>query len=107
MKNSPIYFLLAVPSVAYASGGDVLSLMFIELGLFAAILIFLFFSKLASKYRATVFFTYLMSVIIAMWLTSSLPYSDNLVLINTTNTIIPIVACVFAWIWCVKQTKKT
>jgi uncharacterized membrane protein YccC len=107
MKISPIYFLLAVPSVACASGGDVLSLMFIELGLFAAVLIFLFFSKLASKYRATVFFTYVMSVIISMWLTSSLPYLDNLVFINTANAIIPIIACVFAWMWCIKQTKKT
>ena len=96
---------LVIPSVAYASGGDILSLMWIELGLFIAILVFTFVSKLALKYRATVFFIYVISVIIAMWSTSSLPYSDNIVLINSTSILLPIAACVLAWRWCVKQTK--
>lgn len=105
MKISPAILPLVMPSVAYASGGDVLGLIFIELGMFAAILIFLFVSKLPSKYRATVFFVLVASVTVAMWLTSSLPYSDNIVLINTTNIIFPVVACAFTWRWCAKQTK--
>jgi hypothetical protein len=103
MKISAAALPLVIPSVAYASGGDILSLIWIELGLFIAILIFAFVSKLALKYRAIVFFTYVISVIVAMWLTSSLPYSDNLILINGTSIIFPIAACAFAWRWCVKQ----
>jgi hypothetical protein len=96
---------LVIPSVAYASGGDILSLMWIELGLFIAILIFTFLSKLAIKYRAIVFFIYVISVIVAMWSTSSLPYSDNIVFINSTSILLPIGACLLGWRWCVKQSK--
>ncbi|MBC3872584.1 hypothetical protein [Undibacterium flavidum] len=94
MKINAAILPLAIPSVAYASGGDILSLMWIELGLFIAILIFSFASKLALKYRATIFFTYVISVAIAIWLTSSMPYLDNLILINSTNFLLPIIACI-------------
>lgn len=95
-----------MPSITYASGGDILSLVWIEFGLFFAILIFLFISKLDLKYRATVFVVYVISVIISTWSTSSLAYLENSNFINCTSTIIPLAASGFAWWWCVKQTKK-
>jgi hypothetical protein len=91
MKISAPALPLVIPSVAYASGGDILSLMWIELGLFIVILIFAFVSKSSLKYRLIVFFTYVISVVVAIWLTSSSLYSDNLMLINGTSIILLIV----------------
>lgn len=97
---------LMIPSIVYASGGDILSLMWIELGLFIAILVFISVSRLPLKYRATVFFTYVITVIISTWLTSTVPYLDNIFLINSTSILIPITGCLLAWRWCVKQSKR-
>lgn len=105
MKISAAVLQLVIPSVAYASGGDILILMWMELGLFIAILIFTFVSKLALRYRAIVFSIYVISVIVATLSTSSLPYLDNIVLIGSISILLPVAACLLAWRWCVNQTK--
>jgi hypothetical protein len=97
--------LLVLPSLAHASGGDVLSLLWLEVLLFIAAVIFMFISKLTLKLRSIVFLSYLISTFASIWLFPDLPYSKNIVLINSVTILVPIVTCGLVWFWC-NQHKK-
>jgi hypothetical protein len=73
------------PTVSYASGGDVLSLMWLELILLIVVLLSVAFGNLTFAGKGVVLFTYASGAIVPWWFTSSWPYSDNLMLINTID----------------------
>lgn len=95
--------LMGIPTFAHASGGDVLSLLWLEAGLFVVALIFLITSRLDIKQRVIVFFSYFVSAILVLKLTSKLPYTDNIVFINTVSIFVPIIISLFIWIWYAKK----
>lgn len=101
-----ISVFLIIPTVAHASGGDVLNLLWLEVGLFVVTVIFLLTSKLRKIHRFIIFLSYFISALITLGLTANLPYSDNQVFINSLNLLLPIIACTLVWWWSVKESKK-
>ena len=93
-----------LPNLAHASSSDALSLFWLESALLIAAITFMFSSKLAMTRRLTVLLVYLVSTVAAFWLTSDLPYANNLILVNASCVLAPLVSSVVAWIWCSKQS---
>jgi len=107
MKNI-ISSLVLFPSLAIASGGDILLLMWLEAGLFIFVLVFIFFINLKFKCKILIFVSYFMSTFIALFLTSGMPYSQNIILVNSISITIPLLGLFATWKWCIdkKYNKK-
>jgi len=98
-------FTLLFPISAHASGGDILSLIWLEVGLFVCVAILMFISSFEFKHKLIIFTVYIGSAIAALGITSSMPYSENLIFINIISVIIPILASAITWGWCAKHAK--
>ena len=105
MKNIASILIL-FPAFAMASGGDVLLLMWLEAGLFIIVLVFIFFINLKFKCKILIFVSYLISTYIALFLTSGIPYSQNIILVNSISIIVPLLGIFMTWKWCIHNKKE-
>jgi hypothetical protein len=83
VRTLAVTLLALLPTAAHASGGDVLSLLWLSLLLLVAVVLSVVFGKLNATGKAIVFGACLVGAVVPWLLTSSLPYSENLLLINT------------------------
>jgi hypothetical protein len=83
VRTLALSLLALLPTAANASGGDVLSLLWLSLLLLVAVVLSVVFGKLKATGKAIVFGAYLVGAVIPWSLTSNLPYSENLLFINT------------------------
>ena len=83
MRTLAVSLLALLPAAAHASGGDVLSLLWLSLLLLVVVVLSVVFGKLNATGKAIVFGAYLVGAVVSWSLTSSLPYSENLLFINT------------------------
>jgi hypothetical protein len=93
MKKQILFCILIAiswPRTAIASGGDVLLLLLLEIGLFIAVLVGILVFRLGLKRSAVIFSCYLLSSFIAIGITNQIPYLDNLLLINTICIGVPL-----------------
>ena len=82
MRTLKAALLSLLPATAHASGGDILSLLWLELLLLVAVVLSVALGKLNATGKIMVLAAYLVGAIAPWWLTSNWPYSENLVLIN-------------------------
>jgi len=80
-----------IPSLAYASGSDVLSLFWLEIVVLLVVLGTLKAFSLRVSGNLLVLLAYGVGTVIPLYITSSWPYSQNIYLINTLCTAIPLV----------------
>ena len=101
--------LYLAPGIAYASGNDVLSLMWLEILLFIAVIISLVMVKLPIAQRFLVFALYAVSAVAILIATKDMPYSKNIYLINSACTLIPAIiwASSLAYLWQRKKHNKS
>ena len=97
--------LLTTPSLACASGGDVLSLLWLSFLVFIVVLISLFLTKFTTKQKLHIFLVYLAAALIGFMATSGLPYTKNIYLINTINTALPLLAWASIYVYYIKNKK--
>ena len=83
VRTLAVSLLALLPTAAHASGGDVLSLLWLSLLLLVAVVCSVVFGKLNATGKGIVFGAYLVGAIVPFSLTSNLPYSENLLFINT------------------------
>ncbi len=100
MYRSMIFLLSLIffPSLLMASGGDVLMLMWLEIGLFIAMMLFLAFVERSVKGKLTIILFYIISVGLTLWITSNLPYIKNMLMINTICIGVPMIFLIFGMI---------
>jgi hypothetical protein len=87
---------LTLPQLAFASGGDVLSLLWFEFLLFVFVAVSLLVLRASPQRKLAVFGVYLLSTTCALLLTSDWAYSDNQAKINALSVGLPFVAWLVA-----------
>lgn len=93
MRKWLLTFLsISFTTQAQASGGDVLGLLWFEAALFALVLASLFITKISLKNKIVIFGVYLVATACSFVAMAGIPYSKNIILINTVSTVIPILA---------------
>ena len=91
-KKILISFLLLTPSIAWASGNEILSLLWLNFLVFLIVVTSLFLAKFTARQKLVVFTVYLVTNVVTLIGTSVIPYLENMYLINTVATAIPLVA---------------
>ena len=99
--------LLLSPSLSWASGGDVLSLLWLNLLVFLIVIISLFLAHFPTKQKLTVFIVYFIANAVALISTSDMPYSNNIYLINTVSTAVPFIAWLVTYLHYHKKHNKS
>jgi hypothetical protein len=97
--------LLLSPCLAWASGSEVLSLLWLGALVFAVVLISLYLAKFQAKQKLIVFGVYLVAALVAFLSTSGIPYLKNMYLINTINTVLPLTAWLVIYVYYSKKQK--
>jgi hypothetical protein len=87
---------LAAPQSVLASGGDMLSLVWLEVGLLGLVIGSLLVLRLSPLRSFGVFVAYLLAASIALYISRDLPYSDNLVVVNSLCMGLPTLAWLVA-----------
>ena len=105
-KSVIIGFLLLTPSLALASGSEVLSLLWLQVLVFIIVLVSIFLAKFSVKQKLVVFCVYLATAIIAFTATSDMPYLNNMYLINTIDTAAPLIAWLAIYAYYLKKQKQ-
>ena len=88
---------LLAPTAARASGGDALSLLWLEVLLLVAVLGSVAFGRLNMKGRWLVVTAYLFGVLSPLLVTASWPYRDNAATINALCFGVPLVLWLVAF----------
>ena len=103
IKN--IILLSLIPSIAFASGGQVLSLFWSSLIVLLIVSMSLIVSKMALFHKVAIFITYIVASVISFAATADMPYGKNQEIIIVINTVIPL----FTWFIVFKyyENKKT
>ncbi|GAB3357505.1 hypothetical protein GCM10027430_26870 [Lysobacter tyrosinilyticus] len=96
--------LLSTPQLALASGGDVLSLIWLEVGLLGLVLGSLVMLRLSALRSLVVFGAYLIAASVALYITRDWPYLDNIVVINSLFVGLPFLAWLVA-ITCLRRKR--
>lgn len=96
--------LIAVPQSAWASGGDVLSLAWLEAGLLALVLGSLLVFRLSVLRSLGVFGVYLLAASGSLYVTREWPYLANRATVNALCVGLPFLAWLFA-IVCLRRKK--
>jgi len=105
MRFKAVVVLFLLPTLAHASGGDILGLFWLEVVLFVGVLAVLLTTRAAVKCKLSIFVAYILSVIASLWFTEGLPYLKNLVLVNSICFFVPLATTVVAWRWCAKRSQ--
>jgi hypothetical protein len=90
MRKVPLALILALPAQAFASGGEVLSLLWLEFALFVAVVVSLIFSRLPFHYRIVIFSAYCLGHAVAFGLVGGLPYVANRLVVNLVSVLVPL-----------------
>lgn len=113
MRHFLFFSLLTFPASALASGGDVLSLLWLELLLLIAVVSSVFFAKITMWWRLTVFVAYCLGQALAYGLVGQLPYLEHKLVVDFTSIAVPLgawlAALLLAWRSCKhnKSFKRT
>ena len=94
LRKPAVALTALLPSAAHASGGDILTLFWLELVLLVAVLVSLALGRLTGKGKVIVLTAYLIGAAVPLWLTADWPYSANLFLINALCIGVPL----FLWL---------
>ena len=86
---SLLVVLVLVPTTSSASGGDVLSFLWLQALLLLVVILSLITTKISRRNKAIVFSIYVVVDMICIMATENLPYSQNIILINSICTIVP------------------
>jgi hypothetical protein len=92
MRKIPLVLLLALPTNAFASGGEALTLLWLELILLAIVVGSLIFLKLPFRFRLGVLLAYCLGQVIAFSLVGSIPYSQHHLVVNLVSIAVPLAA---------------
>lgn len=90
---------LFAPSAAEASGGEILSLFWLEVLLLVLVAISVALGKLSRKGKLLVVGAYLLGAAMPLVLTSGWPYRNNMLLINSLCFGVPFVAWLSAFVY--------
>lgn len=102
MRSSIVLLAAFIPSFAYASGNDVLSLFWLESIALLVVVATLLASRLRAAGNLLVLLAYAAGAAIPLYLTRNWPYSEDIYLINTLCTAIPL-AIFAASYWMVRR----
>ena len=103
-QGRAILVLLSTPQLALASGGDVLSLIWLEVALLGLVLGSLMVLRLSALRSLVIFGAYLLAASGALYITRDWPYLDNLVTINSICVGLPLLAWLAA-ISCLRRKR--
>jgi hypothetical protein len=106
-KALTITALLAAPASVSASGSEVLSLLWLSLLVFIVVVVSLYLAKITLKQKLFVFLVYSTAAIVGYVATSGMPYLKNMYLINTINTVLPLVAWLVIYVYYIKKHNKS
>ncbi len=107
MRKSAIGIYGVIPIEVHASGGDILTLFWLELALLFAVVLSVAIGRLSWKGRFQVFGAYAVGVLSSWLLTEMLPYSDNIAIINTVCIGAPLILWLSVYIFVRKRYAKT
>jgi hypothetical protein len=93
-KYLPIVTSLFIPFLGYASGNDVIPFVGLQLLLVVCFIIFILALKLSLKSKLILCLIFAVSYTTVLYLISTIPYSENLIWINSISIGVPIL-CVF------------
>ena len=96
-KLSTIILLLILPATVMASGGQILSLFWLTLLVFIIVVVSLFLAKFSLKQKIVVFVAYIVGTLVSFMATSGMPYVNNMYLINTITTVVPLLTWYFVY----------
>lgn len=82
MRSIPLAIALLYPAVSLASGGDVLTLLWLEAALFVTVGLSVAVSRLPWGTRLLLLAAYLAAVLAPWFATESMPYTSNSLFIN-------------------------
>ncbi len=92
MRNFIQLSLLAFPASALASGGEVLSLLWLELLLLITVLCSVVFTKITLRWRLATFLAYFLGHVLAYVLVGQLPYREHKLFVDFISIAMPLVA---------------
>jgi hypothetical protein len=98
---------LTVPSTAWASGGEVLSLLWLECALFALVVSSLFVLRLTVMRKLLVFGAYFLAAAGVLYATRDWPYSANLMTINAISIGLPFLSWLLAVLYFCFRRRQT
>lgn len=101
-----VLWFVSLPQVAKASGGEVLALVLLEVGLFIAVFVGFIVFRLGLKRSTIIFCLYLFSAFAPIFITDHMPYLDNLLLINTICIGIPLLTWLISLNYFLKQKNQ-
>ncbi|MCZ4307161.1 hypothetical protein O4G98_20720 [Zoogloeaceae bacterium G21618-S1] len=104
-KLLPTGFLFFVSTSASASGGDVLSLFWFSILVLVIVIGSLLIAKLKLKEKLVIFSVYLVAASIVFMATFNMPYMKNMYLINSANTLVPLLAWLTIYVYYIKKEK--
>lgn len=107
MRKIPVAIALTVPTPAFASGGEVFTLLWLELALLLAVVASILFSRLPFRYRLGVFVAYCLDQALALSLVGDLPYLANQLLVNTVSILVPLGSWLAALVISKRHCKPT
>lgn len=90
MRKIPLALVLALPAQAFASGGEVLTLLWLEFALLVAVAVSLIFSKMPFRYRMVIFFAYCLGQAVAFGIVGGLPYVENRLVVDLVSVSVPL-----------------
>lgn len=90
VRPSLVLLTAFIPSLAYASGNDVLSLFWLQMVVLLVVIAGIFASSLRANGNLFVLLAYAVGVTTPLYITSSWPYTENIYLINTLCTATPL-----------------
>jgi|AntRauTorckE5430_2_1112549.scaffolds.fasta_scaffold10543_2 hypothetical protein len=93
-----LLLLICTPYLCFANGNDIIPFLGFELFLIVSFLVFTINIKLNRKAKLSLVLTFIISNGLALMLTSDLPYSKNILLINSITLGLPILALLLNYV---------
>ncbi len=89
--------LVFAPTTVYASGGEVLGLVWLEVGLLLAVITCLLLSRLQLSRKVLLFVVYVVSAVGAAALSLVLPLAQNLYAVGAVCLLPPVLVLALVW----------
>jgi hypothetical protein len=101
-----LILLLCSSFMGYASGNDIIPFFGLEILLLIAFIILLLNLKIKMKGKLLLTLVFILSNVIVFVLTSDIPYSQNLIWINSISIVFPISSILISYIIIQSRFKK-
>ncbi len=97
-KRAMLSLLLLIPVAVYASGSEVLSLLWIQVISIILFLLFIITVNLSSTQRLILSLAYIVAIASTWYFTTNIPYLPNMTKINTIVGLVPPTAVLVTFI---------